>query len=65
MGIGLSVSRSIIQGHSGRLWAELNNGPGATFSFTIPVYYTGEKVFQNGGLHVPVARYAESSAGIS
>jgi PAS domain S-box-containing protein len=36
MGIGLSVSRSIIEKHHGRLWAEPNNGPGATFSFCIP-----------------------------
>jgi PAS domain S-box-containing protein len=38
MGIGLSISRSIIQGHDGRLWAESNgDGPGATFSFHIPI----------------------------
>jgi PAS domain S-box-containing protein len=36
MGIGLSVSRSIIETHRGRLWAKLNDGPGATFSFSIP-----------------------------
>jgi signal transduction histidine kinase len=36
MGIGLSVSRSIIESHHGRLWATPNNGPGATFSFSIP-----------------------------
>ncbi len=36
MGIGLSVSRSIIESHHGRLWATMNNGPGATFSFCIP-----------------------------
>jgi signal transduction histidine kinase len=36
MGIGLSVSRSIIEKHHGRLWAEPNDGPGATFSFSIP-----------------------------
>ena len=36
MGIGLSVSRSIIESHHGRLWAEPNDGPGATFSFSIP-----------------------------
>ena len=37
MGIGLSVSRSIIEGHSGRLWAVANDGPGATFAFSIPL----------------------------
>ncbi|MBV8663127.1 MAG: GHKL domain-containing protein, partial [Hyphomicrobiales bacterium] len=36
MGIGLSVSRSIIESHHGRLWATSNDGPGATFSFAIP-----------------------------
>ncbi len=36
MGIGLSVSRSIIERHHGRLWATLNDGPGAAFSFSIP-----------------------------
>src|SRR5467141_4954060 len=36
MGIGLSVSRSIIASHHGRLWATLNEDPGATFSFSIP-----------------------------
>jgi signal transduction histidine kinase len=36
MGIGLSVSRSIIERHHGRLWAMPNNGPGITFSFSIP-----------------------------
>jgi PAS domain S-box-containing protein len=36
MGIGLSLSRSIIERHHGRLWAEPNDGPGTTFSFSIP-----------------------------
>jgi C4-dicarboxylate-specific signal transduction histidine kinase len=36
MGIGLFVSRSIIESHHGRLWAAPNDGPGATFSFVIP-----------------------------
>jgi signal transduction histidine kinase len=37
MGVGLSISRSIIERHHGRLWAEGNDGPGTTFSFSIPV----------------------------
>jgi PAS domain S-box-containing protein len=37
MGIGLSVSRSIIENHRGRLWATPNDGPGVTFSFSIPI----------------------------
>jgi PAS domain S-box-containing protein len=36
MGIGLSISRSIIEAHQGRLWATPNDGPGSTFSFAIP-----------------------------
>jgi signal transduction histidine kinase len=36
MGIGLSISRSIIEAHRGRLWATANEGPGATFAFSIP-----------------------------
>jgi signal transduction histidine kinase len=36
MGIGLSVSRSIIERHHGRLWVTPNHGPGVTFSFSIP-----------------------------
>lgn len=37
MGMGLPITRSLIEGHSGRLWAEPNFPNGAVFSFTLPV----------------------------
>ena len=36
MGMGLAISRSIIEAHGGRLWLEPNNGPGVTFKFALP-----------------------------
>jgi PAS domain S-box-containing protein len=64
MGIGLSVSRSIIDSHKGRLWATPNDGPGATFSFSIPcgphdvtAGVTGARSF--GAIRTPAVTNAE------
>ena len=42
MGMGLSISRSILQAHGGRLWATAKDGPGTMFHFTLPKYHEDE-----------------------
>ena len=42
MGMGLSISRSILQAHGGRLWATAKAGPGTVFHFTLPKHQEGE-----------------------
>lgn len=37
LGMGLAVSRALIEAHGGKLWAEPNAGPGASFHFTLPI----------------------------
>ena len=39
MGMGLSISRSILRRHGGRLWAIAKDGPGTSFHFTLPKYH--------------------------
>jgi two-component system sensor kinase FixL len=43
LGVGLSISRSIIEAHGGKIWAENNNGRGATFCFTVPIEESRER----------------------
>jgi signal transduction histidine kinase len=38
MGLGLSISQSIVLAHNGRMWAENDTGRGATFHFSLPIY---------------------------
>jgi signal transduction histidine kinase len=38
MGMGLSISRSIVEAHGGSIWATRNGGAGMTFQFTLSVY---------------------------
>jgi C4-dicarboxylate-specific signal transduction histidine kinase len=43
MGIGLAVSRSIVEAHGGRLWADNNKAGGAIFNVTLPLSHTSPK----------------------
>jgi signal transduction histidine kinase len=40
VGIGLSICRSIIEAHEGKIWARQNNAPGSAFQFTLPIANT-------------------------
>ena len=53
MGIGLSVSRSIIESHQGRLWARPNEKAGSTFAFSLPGSVTGTASHSHEGIGSP------------
>jgi PAS domain S-box-containing protein len=71
VGIGLSICRSIIDAHGGRLWIEANRPRGATFHFTVPsaaneLRSSPQSLRHTGGLHedsVPDAARQPASAG--
>jgi two-component system sensor kinase FixL len=44
LGVGLSISRSIINAHHGRLWVEPNPGGGTIFSFVLPLAKQHQKL---------------------
>ena len=53
MGIGLAVSRSIVEAHGGRLWAENNKAGGAIFNVTLPLSHAGPTTAQTKNMREP------------
>jgi signal transduction histidine kinase len=56
VGMGLSICRSIIDAHGGRLWAEVNEPRGTIFQFTLPAVQVGHEF--SSGVHSPDVRAA-------
>ena len=63
MGMGLSVSRSIVQNHRGCLWVTPNEGPGVTFSFSIPRRSPATMSHRTGDAESPALAAAAFAAG--
>ena len=63
MGIGLSVSKSIVESHKGKLWAFPNDGPGVTVCFSIPIF-VGSNAIATDVKHSDISGRIENSARI-
>jgi two-component system sensor kinase FixL len=57
MGLGLSIARSLVEAHGGRIWAENNPDRGATFRFTLPTGGERPTPQSRGILTAPAGAY--------
>jgi K+-sensing histidine kinase KdpD len=53
MGIGLAVSRSIIEAHGGQLWAENGKAGGAIFNVALPLSHASPAQLKSRSMHEP------------